>query len=94
MTVPADVNADMDHFEDTDRQDTLRQQLFEELNEAPWNKDTSQQALEQVEKPTTIFRQVYEGFWHKNDNDILNRLNEAAKKLKDRQAEMKKDTIN
>ena len=26
--------------------------------------------------------------------DILNRLNEAAKKLKDRHAEMKKDAIN
>ena len=26
MTVPADANADMDHFKDTDRQDTLRQQ--------------------------------------------------------------------
>ena len=27
MTVLADANADMDHFKDTDRQDTLRQQL-------------------------------------------------------------------
>ena len=35
MTVPADANADMDHFKDTHRQDTLRQQLDKELNKAP-----------------------------------------------------------
>ena len=35
MTVPADANADMDHFKDTDRQVTLRQQLDKELNKAP-----------------------------------------------------------
>ena len=46
MIVPADIIADMDHFKDIDRQDTLREQLHKELNEAPWNKDASQQALE------------------------------------------------
>ena len=47
-----------------------------------------------MEKVAKTVKLVYEGFWHKNDSDILNRLNEAAKKLKDRQAEMKKDAIN
>ena len=47
-----------------------------------------------MEKVTKTVKPVYEGFWHKNDNDILNRLNEAAKKLRDRWAEMKKDATN
>ena len=94
MTVPADANADMDHFKDTDRQDILGQKLNKELNEAPWNQDASQQALEQMEKAAKTVKPVYEGFWCKNNNDILNRLNEAAKKLKDRRADMKKDATN
>ena len=56
--------------------------------------DACQQALEQMEKVVKTVKPAYEGFWHQNDSDILNRLNEAAKKLKDRCAEMKKDTIN
>ena len=47
-----------------------------------------------MEKVAKTVKYVYQGFWHKNDSDIVNRLKEAAKKLKDRQAEMKKDTIN
>ena len=94
MTVPADANGDMDHFKETDRQDFLRQQLNKELNEAPWNQDASQQALKQMEKVVKTVKPVYEGFWHQKDSDILNRLNEAAKKLKDRHAEMKKDAIH
>ena len=94
MTVPADASADMDHFKDTDRQDTFRQQLDKELNKALWNQDASQQALKQMEKVVKTVKPVYEGFWCKNDSDILNRLNEAAKKLKDRCAEIKKDAIN
>ena len=35
MITPADACTDMDHFEDIDRQDTLRQQLEKEINEAP-----------------------------------------------------------
>ena len=94
MTVPADANADLDHFKDTDRQDTLGKQLDKELNEAPWNPEAGQQALEKMEKIAKTIKPAYEGFWYHNDSDILHRLNEAAKKLKDRQAEMKKDAIN
>ena len=94
MTVPTNANADMDHFKDTDRQDILRKQLDKEINEAPWNQDANQQALEQMEKVVKTVKPAYEGFWHQNDSDILNRLNEAAKKLKDRCAEMKMDAIN
>ena len=94
MTVPADANADMDHFKDTDRQALLRQLLDKELHEAQWNQDASHQALEQMEKVVKTVKPVYEGFWHQNDSAILNRWNEAAKKLKDGHDEMKKDTIN
>ena len=93
MTVPGDANADLDHFKDTDRQDTLRQQLDKELNEAPWNPDAGQQALEKMEKIVKTIKPAYEGFWYCNYSDILNQLNETAKKLKDRQAEMKKDAM-
>ena len=34
MTAPADACTDMDHFDDTDRQDTLKQQLDKEINGA------------------------------------------------------------
>ena len=51
----------------------------------PWNR---------WKKVTKTVKLVYEGFWCKNDKDILNRPNETAKKLKDRQAEMKKDAID
>ena len=35
MEVPADVNADKDHFQDVDRQDSLRQKLGNELKTGP-----------------------------------------------------------
>ena len=37
-TVPADVNADQDSFQDKDRQKTLAQALEKDLNNAPWQK--------------------------------------------------------
>ena len=49
---------------------------------------------EQMGKVVKTVKPAYTGFWHQNASDILNRLNEAAKKLKDRHAEMEKDTIN
>ena len=86
MMAPVGACTDVDHFEDTDRQDTLRQQLDKEINGAPWHKDGSQQALEEMEKVVKTVKPAYEGFWCQNDSNILNRLNEAAKKLKDRHA--------
>ena len=93
MITPADAHADMDHFKDTDRQDTLRQQLEKEINGAPWHQDASQKALDRMEKVVKGVKPAYEGFWCQSDSDILNRLNEAAKKLKDRHTGMKQDTI-
>ena len=47
--------------------------------------------LEKMEKVVKTVKPTYKGFWLQNDREILNRLNEAAKKLKNRHAEMKKD---
>ena len=38
-TVPADVNADQDSFQDKDKQETLAQALEKGLNNAPWQKE-------------------------------------------------------
>ena len=64
MQAPADAQADMDHFGDTDRQDMLRQKLDKEINGTPWNQDASQQALEEMEKVVKTVKPAYEGFWH------------------------------
>ena len=93
LMASADAHADMNHFEDTDRQDILKQQFDTETNGAPWHQDASQQALEEMEKVVKTVKPAYEGLWHQNDSDVLNRLDEAAKKLKDRCAEMKQDII-
>ena len=58
---------------------------------SPWNKDVSHQALEEMEEISKTAKPVYEGFWKKNDEDILSRLDEATKKLNDIKAEMKSD---
>ena len=91
MEVPADANADKDHFQDIDRQNTLRQQLSKELSEAPWNEDTSGQPLTQLERISKTVKPAHEDFWNTKERDIFIRLNEAAKKLEDSQPEVKKD---
>ena len=91
MEVPADANADKDHFQEIARQNTLRQQLSKELSEAPWNEDTSRQPLTQLEKISKTVKPAHEDFWNTKERDIFIRLNEAAKKLEDSQPDMKKD---
>ena len=91
LEVPADANADRDLFQDIERQNTLRQQLSKELSKAPWNEDTSGQALTQLERISKTVKPAHEDFWKNKDRDIFIRLNEAAKKLEDSQSEVKKD---
>ena len=67
--------------------------MDKEINGAPWYQDASLQAVEEMEKVVKTVKPVFEGFWHQNDSDILNRLNEAAKKLKDMCTGMKQDII-
>ena len=91
MEVPADANAEKDHFWDFDRQDSLRQKLGSELRQAPWNKGTSEQPLTKVKTLTKTVKPAHEEFWDNQERDIFIRLNEAAKKLEVSQTEAKKD---
>ena len=40
-TVPADVNANQDSFQDKDKQETLAQGLEDDLSKAPWQKEST-----------------------------------------------------
>ena len=91
MEVPADANADKDHFQDIDRQNTLRQKLAKELSEAPWSEDTSGQPLKKLERLSKTVKPAHEDYWNTQERDIFIRLNEAAKKLEVSQPEAKKD---
>ena len=82
-TAPANVNADQDSFQDKDRQETLAQALEEDLSKAPWQKESAKGPLEDLEKITKTVKPIYDGFWHDKDKDILARLDQAARKLKE-----------
>ena len=83
-SAPADVNADQDSFQDKDRQTTLAQALEKELHKAPWQKQLATGPIDDLKKMTKTVRPVYEGFWYDSDQGILTRLDQAAKKLKER----------
>ena len=85
-TAPADVNADQDSFQDKDRQETLAQALEEDLSKAPWQKESAKGPLEDLEKITKAVKPIYDGFWHDRDQDILARLDQAARRLKEKRA--------
>ena len=78
-TVPTDVNADQDSFQDKDRQKTLAQALKDNLSKAPWQKESAKGPLEDLEKIAKTVRPSYDGFWHNRDQDIIDRLDQAAK---------------
>ena len=80
----ADVNADQDSFQDKDRQMTLAQALEKELHKAPWQKQLATGPIDDLKKMTKTVRPTYEGFWYNSDQGILARLDQAAKKLKER----------
>ena len=81
---PADINADQDSFQDKDRQKTLAQGLEKELHKAPWQKQLATGPIDDLKKMTETVKPIYEGFWYNSDQDILARLDQAAKKLKER----------
>ena len=94
MEVPADVNADKDHFKDVDRQDTLRQKLSNELRQAPWKEDTSGPPLQELKRLMKTVKPAHQEFWDHLDKDreTFLRLDAASKKLEASQTEAKKDT--
>ena len=69
-TVPADVNADQDNFQDKDRQKTLAEALKDDLSKAPWQKESTKGPLEDLEKIAKTVRPSCDGFWHNRDQDI------------------------
>ena len=83
-SAPADVNANQDSFQDKDRQKTLAQGLEKELHKAPWKKQLATGPIDDLKKMTKTVKPIYEGFWYNSDQDILARLDQAAKKLKER----------
>ena len=85
-TAPADVNADQDSFQDKDRQDTLAQALEEDLSKAPWQKESAKGPLEDLEKITKAVKPIYDGFWCDRDQDITTRLDQVARRLKEKRA--------
>ena len=66
-TVPANVKANLDHFEDKDRQKNLAQTLEKELSQAPWQKVAANGPLDDLEKVTKTVKPVYDEFWHDRD---------------------------
>ena len=90
-SAPADVNIDQDSFQDKDWQRTLAQALEKELHDAPWQKESAKGLLEDLEKITKVARPIYDGFWHDRDQDIIDRLDQAAKRLKEKRAAQLQD---
>ena len=85
-TVPAYVNANQDSFQDKDKQETLAQALEDDLSKAPWQKESAKGPFEDLEKIAKVVKPIYDGFWHDRDQDIIDRLDQAAKRLKEKRA--------
>ena len=85
-TTPADVSANKDSFQDKDRQKTLAQALEKELHKAPWQKQPATGPIDDLKKITKTVKPVYEGFWCDSDQDILARLDQAVRKLKEKES--------
>ena len=88
---PADVNADQDSFQDKDRQKTLAQALAEDLSKPPWQKESVKGPLKDLEKIAKVTKPIYDGFWCDRDQDIIDRLDQAAKRLKEKRAAQLQD---
>ena len=86
MTMP-----NQNSFQDKDRQKTLAQGLAKELHKAPWKKQLATGPLDDLKKMTKTVKPIYEGFWYNSDQDILARLDQASKKLKERRSAQPQD---
>ena len=91
-SAPANVNADQGNFQDKDREKTLVQALEKELHKAPWQKQLALGPINDLKKMTKTVKPIYEGFWYNSNQDILARLDQAARKLKDKRAAQLQDS--
>ena len=64
---------------------------MKELHKAPWKKQLATGPIDDLKKMTKTVRPIYEGFWYNSDLDILARLDQASKKLKERQSAQLQD---
>ena len=53
--------------------------------------ESAKGSLEDLEKITKTVKPIYEGFWYDRDQDIINRLDEAARRLKEKRAAQHQD---
>ena len=72
--------------QDKDKQEVLTQALEEDLSKAPWQKESAKGPLEDLEEIIKAVKPIYDGFWHNRDQDIINRLDQAARRLKEKRA--------
>ena len=79
-SAPADINANQDNFQDKDRWKALAQGLEKELHKAPWQKQLALGPIDDLKKMTKTVKPIYEGFWYNSDQDILTRLDQAARR--------------
>ena len=91
-SAPADVNANQDNFQDKDRQETLAQALEKEFHKAPWQKQLTLGPIDDLKKMTKTVKPIYEGFWYNSDQNILARLDQVARKLKEKRAAQFQDS--
>ena len=92
MKLPADVNADKDHFQDDDRQNILRKKLGQELRQAPWNEYTSVQPLKELKRLLKTVKPAHQEFWNQvsQDRETFLTLDAVAKKLEASENEAKR----
>ena len=54
------------------------------MHKAPWQKQLAFGPIDDLEKMTKTVQPIYEGFWYNSNQGILARLDQAARKLKER----------
>ena len=65
--------------------------MEDDLSKAPWQKESAKGPLEDLEKIAKVAKPIYDGFWHDRDQDIIDRLDQAAKRLKEKRAAQLQD---
>ena len=65
--------------------------MEDDLSKAPWQKESAKGSFEDLEKITKVVKPIYDGFWCDRDQDIIDRLDQAAKRLKEKRAAQLQD---
>ena len=61
------------------------------MHKAPWQKQLALGPIDDLEKITKTVKPIYEGFWCNSNQSILARLDQAARKLKERRKALPQD---